>query len=140
MPKDPTGLEPTCMAFVLCEYAHRDARTGRYTLLGTVNNIEGAFFPGESPEIFVYVALTDGRGSQRVSIQLIDVDDAEDEPMHESSSLVSFKTPETIVEIAFRIPPMRFARPDIFRLQLLANDAIIAERSYVVKQDDDHET
>ena len=71
MQKDPTGLEPTCLAFVLCEYVHVDSLTSRRTLLGTIKDLWSKSFPAESPKFYVYVALTDGRGSQRISIRLI---------------------------------------------------------------------
>src|SRR5690348_8790074 len=80
--KKSSGFEPICLAMVLCDYAHHDLQTSRYTLLAITRIFRARSFPSDMPPMHVYVALTDGRGDQLMVIRLADVDE-EEEPLVE---------------------------------------------------------
>ena len=63
--------EPYCLAMVLCDNIHRDAGTGKFTLLGTFSSLTAREFPAET-FFCVYFAVTDGHGKVQLSMRLVD--------------------------------------------------------------------
>ncbi len=89
--------EPMALAMVICDSLHRDPATGKYTLLRLFSVIGASSFPVTHPQLALYVALTDGRGTVPIKIRLIDVDE-ELEPLFEAESEMAFDDPRAIIE------------------------------------------
>jgi hypothetical protein len=56
---------------LLCEHLHRDAVSGRDSLIGLIDRIETPGYPCVAPTIGVYIQATDGRGLTPWSIVLV---------------------------------------------------------------------
>jgi hypothetical protein len=61
--------EPYCLAMVLCDNVHRDATTGKFTILGTFSTVGAQDYPLPI-RFFVYFAVTDGHGQFPVSLRI----------------------------------------------------------------------
>lgn len=61
--------EPYCLAMVLCDNVHRDAATGKFTILGTFSTIGAQVYPLPI-QFFVYFAVTDGHGDFPVRLRI----------------------------------------------------------------------
>ena len=123
-----TGLEPVCLALVLCDYVHIDPITSRRSMLGAFYEIDSPRFPMVYPKMAVYVAVTDGRGKIPLTIRMIDVDES-DEPIWSDTQDVNFEDPQRVKELVIEILNVPFQDAGIYRLQLLAGNATILERS-----------
>ncbi|HEX4142113.1 MAG TPA: hypothetical protein VHY91_01075 [Pirellulales bacterium] len=67
--------EPLCHAMVLCDGAHRDPSTGKFTLLGTFHGYGCAAFPAPIQGV-VYFAITECIGHHEMQLRIIDSDAA----------------------------------------------------------------
>ncbi len=56
---------------VLCDSIHRDATTGKFTILGTFSTLGAREFPAKV-QFCVYYSVTDGLGPTAVRLRLVD--------------------------------------------------------------------
>ena len=132
MPRqEPSGLEPQCVALLVCDLVHRDPISRRYTVLGIFDAIEAPFFPVVYPKMSVFLSMIDGRGITRITLRLVDVDELRP-PVFEYSANVDFSDPRMPEEIGLEIQDAAFPERGEYRLQMLASNATIVERSLTV--------
>ncbi len=62
--------EPYCLAMVLCDHVHRDATTGKFTILGTFSTLAAREFPAKVT-FSLYFAITDGLGPTELRLRLV---------------------------------------------------------------------
>ena len=67
----PSMADPYCLAMVLCDIAHRDPATNKYSILGTFSSYASSAYPAQVG-LCVYYSITDGLGPTTVRLQLID--------------------------------------------------------------------
>jgi hypothetical protein len=76
------AAEPYCLALVLCDLAHRDAATNKFSILGTFSSYSSPTYPAQVA-FCIYYAITDGLGPTTLRFQLVDAEsgflDATDE-------------------------------------------------------------
>ena len=126
---------PYCIAMVLCDAAHRDPGTGKFTLLGTFGRIFGKEVP--IPALFcVYFAITDGAGKMSVSLKIVDSatslnDDESEEPIIQIGG--EFDPPDrlAILEGVFGVA-VRFPKPGVYHCELWVRDECLMSRRLVV--------
>src|SRR3954463_3496158 len=101
--------EPYCLAMVLCDNVHRDATTGKCTLLGTFSVFHPQKFPAKV-RFCVYAELTDGLGETQIGLQIVEsralLDDSGEEPFAwqppaEVSPKITFKDPLVVMQMTF---------------------------------------
>ena len=126
-----TGLEPVCVALLVSDYVHMDPISARYAILGPFQEIIASEFPASYSALGVYAALTDGRGTAAITVQMVDVDE-EREPLWEYSTEVDLSDPQFVFELGLNIQDVEFVVPGIYRLQLVVDRATIMERSIKV--------
>jgi hypothetical protein len=67
------AADPYCLAMVLCDLAHRDSATNKYTILGTFSSYSSFAYPAQVA-MCVYYAITDGLGPTTLRVQVIDAE------------------------------------------------------------------
>src|SRR5579862_2902196 len=76
----PMSPLPMAVTLLLCDGAHRDLATGKWTLLGLFNSMQARTYPMTHPQMVAYLALTDANGRVPLRFQIVDADES-DEPL-----------------------------------------------------------
>ncbi|MEX0701303.1 MAG: hypothetical protein WD069_04340 [Planctomycetales bacterium] len=125
------NIVPFVLAMVVCDAVHHDRGTGKWFILGTFSVIKTVGFPAIHPPMWVYTALTDGRGKISLQLRLVDVDE-EDDPLVEVNGEIPMDDPRTVREVVFPIPPIQFLAAGEYRFQLFADTEFLMERRIIV--------
>lgn len=131
--------EPYCLAMVLCDNVHRDAATGKHTLLGTFSTFGAGKFPAKL-KFCVYFAVTDGLGPTNLRIRLVDatsglIDESERElePVFEVSGEFFFESPLIVLEGTFGIVT-EIPKAGLYHCEMSAGDELIMSRRILAAQ------
>lgn len=122
---------PEVMALIVADHIYRDDTSGKVFILGSRTWIGARSFPLEHPQLAVYVALINGRGTVDISIQVID-NDEEREPISQGEAQVTFPSPLSEVEVVFELNEVVFPEPGEYRVQLRSDGRFLRERTLVV--------
>ena len=132
--------EPYCLAMVLCDGAHRDATTGKFTILGTFSTVGAGEYPAQVG-FCVYYAVTDGLGPTKLRLRIVDAGCGiangvgEDEGViFESSVELNFEDPLLVLELAAGIGTV-LPKPGLYHCELWAgNDLLMSRRLLAVEK------
>jgi len=125
---------------VLCDAVHRDATTGKHTILGTFSTIGADTFPAKF-RMCVYFAITDGLGSTELRLRLVDaksglVDknhgDAEGQ-VFEIQTDYTFEDPLIVVETVMGIES-ELPHPGLYHCELWAGNELLMSRRLLAVQ------
>lgn len=122
---------PVCLALIVCDAVHKDAATGKHTLLGTLSTIGARKFPAKLAKLGVYIVLTDGRGETPFSVRLIDVDE-ERPPVFSIDGKLNFTDPRACVEMGATVGPIAFPKAGEYRLQVYSGEELLEERRIIL--------
>lgn len=126
----PDFQAPFPLAMVVCDQVVTDPATGKKTLFGCFSVIGAKEFPVVHRGMWVYMALTDGRGKVPIKFQIVDVDE-EHEPLFKADIELEFSDPRMVFELALPVLGVRFPEPGEYRMQLYAGseaEEMIMER------------
>lgn len=126
----PFVEEPAILSVLLADALYVDNESGKYTILGCFGDLWFSKFPATYPGFFVFLAITDGRGSGDLVVRLVDVDD-EHEVQIRSVSL-DLRDPRLVLQFPVRFDQPTFPKPGEYRIQILANDSPLIERRLVI--------
>ena len=135
-PKKPQKPPPPlCLGLILADSLHRDPGSGKWTILGTFSTLFSQEFPCQHPLMAVFGVLSDGRGTVRLEIRLVDVDE-EHGSLASAAGEVQFEDPRAVVEFAIPLPGVMFPEPGEYRVQCLADGELLMERRLMVVRPD----
>jgi hypothetical protein len=128
MSDERTGIPgPVVLAMVICDAIHQDPATKKCTLLGTFSTITARSFPVVHPGLAIHVALTDGRGKTRIRLSLVSSQE-EPQTLFTQEGTIQFNDPRVVAEINFGLRNLTIPHPGEYRVQIFANDELLAER------------
>lgn len=130
--QNPNTVTPFPLAMVVCDFIYRDPYTGKYTLTGTFSTIAGSNFPLVHPQLYVYAAITGGRGAIPVKLEITHADDDEEVVATVENTTTSHNDPRAIQELAFAMIGVQFPREGEYRVSLYANNEFMVERRVLV--------
>ena len=126
-------LEPYCLAMVLCDSVHRDAATGKFTLLGTFSILFAQEFPTLA-QFSVYFAVTDGIGTMPIRLRIVDAEFGITESEEQAPDIViemeqevKFDDPLAVNEIAMGLQ-VPIPKPGLYHCELLVNGVVLMSR------------
>lgn len=136
--------EPYCLAMILCDVAHSDSITGKYSLLGTFNNVGSFKFPAEIA-MTVYFALTDGLGRNKIRLQFVKAGliVTPDEEVDEDTwrcvigTHKEFESPLDVVEDCVEVG-MIVPEPGLYHCELWSNSEQLMTRRFLVEKFTSH--
>jgi hypothetical protein len=118
---------------VLCDDVHRDATTGKFTILGTFSTFAADEFPAQV-RFSVYYAVTDGLGPTSLRLRIVDAKRGiadgvgEDEGLvFDASSEFDFESPLLVLEAAMSIG-VPLPEPGLYHCELWAGDELLMSR------------
>lgn len=128
MPDEKLGPPgPVVLAMVICDAIHQDPATKKCTLLGTFSTITARSFPVVHPGLAIHVAMTDGHGKTKIRLALVGVEE-DAQPLFSQEGAIQFNDPRVVAEINFGIRNLTLPKPGEYRVQVYANDELLAER------------
>ena len=138
--------QPYCLAMVLCDAVHRDAATGKFTILGTFSTLAVREYPTKV-RFCVYYAVTDGLGPTTLRLRLVDAasgiaDSAggkHEKSVFEIRGDFGFDSPLAVVESTVGIETV-LPRPGLYHCELWAgNDLLMSRRLMAVAREGEKE-
>jgi hypothetical protein len=132
MPADNQALLPIALTLLICDGAHRDPSTGKWTLLGLFNSIHARDFPITHPQLIAYLALTEARGTVPIRFQIVDTDESESLLFHVDTEL-KVNDPRVVADVVIPIRDVKFPQAGEYRLQVYACNQFLIERRISVQ-------
>jgi len=124
---------PTVLSLIVADGIHRDAHGLAY-ILGVFHTYYAVRFPKTIPQASVYLALTDARGVVRLTLQLVDGEYEDEEPIVRSDIDVTFPGPLEVATVSIDFKSLTFPAPGVYRWQLLCGGEVIADQRFNVIQ------
>ncbi len=121
----------TLLNMLICDGAHRDPGSGKWTLLGLFNSINAAGFPTSHPQMIVYLAMKGVEGKMPVRLQIV-ASERKDDPVYKLDAELSVADPRVVADVALPVRGATFAQPGEYLLQVFANNQFLNERSFIV--------
>jgi len=124
---------PSVKAVLICDQIIQEAMTNKKSLIGIFEDIHVTQFPCRYPRIAVYTNLTDAHGSYSLEVRLLGAQDGS-EVGRARTPPVTIDSPLRTCEFALQIQNLVFQKPGLYEFQILANDELLATKSFHVKQ------
>lgn len=122
---------PQCLAMVLCDQIITDRETGKHVIVGTFSRIVVGALPATHPAMWVFVALTEGRGRYNGEIRLTH---AETEQMlFKAEGPLDFDDPLQVLEIGMAVPPLRFQHAGRYDFEFRVDGELLLGRKFLVQ-------
>jgi len=126
---------------VLCDAVHRDATTGKFTILGTFSTFAADAFPAQV-RCCVYYSVTDGLGPTSLRLRIVDAKQgimdavSDDEGLvYETSSEFDFPSPLLVLEAATSIG-VSLPKAGLYHCELwAANELLMSRRLLAVSKE-----
>ena len=126
-------VAPVLMSIIVCDRVIFDRITGMPSIVNIVQTINAPKFPVRHDQLVFFCEMTNGHGSTRLKIRLVDLEN-QDKAIFEQGQSVDFKDVRQIVTVAVNLMGVVFHHTGEYRFQLYANDILLGERSIMCKQ------
>ncbi len=124
---------PIILAFLLCDHVWQNPDVGTYRILDTFSGVGGFRFPLTRRSLTVFFVLTNGHGSHKLRLELVDVDEVR-KPIFVAEADLHFVDPRQVVEQAIAFKNVTFPEPGEYRLKLSVGGEFLMERKLEVTQ------
>lgn len=128
-------IPPIVLSMLLCDAVHRDAETGKYYLIGSFASRQFDRFPAALPTVHLFLSMIEVNGSYGLSARIVDVT-REDALVFETGGRLEGADPLSVFDFYFPLSGVEFTQPGVYRLQLLADGDVIAERGLLIRRRD----
>ncbi len=134
MPPTPAreGFEPVVLAFLVCDQIYTDHGSGKSSLLGLFSAMSVKELPTTVDEMCVYAVLTEGRGTQQLTVRIIDAAESRD-PLIVAPVELEFRSPLDTEVLRLRLMDVTFPIAGEFCVQIHCGAALLAERRIVIE-------
>lgn len=120
-------IEPILLSAITCNRVIFDKVSGMPSIIDIVQNIDAPRYPARHPQIVFFCELTNGHGTTKAKIRLIDAQE-EEKVIFEREGSVKFGDVKQIVTLAMDLHGIVFPRPGEYRFQLYAGGSLVGER------------
>jgi hypothetical protein len=97
------------------------------SIIDIVQTINAPRYPAKHPQIVFFCELTNGHGTTKAKIRLVDAQE-EEKIIFEREGTVQFTDVKQIVTLAMDLHGIVFPRPGEYRFQLFAGGYLLGER------------
>lgn len=115
---------------LICDQAIREEGTGKVSLIGIFENIQGANFPMAHTGLAVYIKVTDAHGEYDLSLDLVRLDDLQ--LLGQGKVHATADDRLSPAEWVFRLGVLGFERPGRYEFRLSANGQHVASKTFDV--------
>jgi hypothetical protein len=128
-------IQPILLSAITCGRVIFDKVSGMPSIIDIVQTINAHQFPARHPQIVFYCELTNGHGTTKVKIRLID-DQEEEKAILEKEGAVKFNDVKQIVTLAMDLHGIILPRPGEYRFQIFAGGFLLGERRVICRKID----
>jgi hypothetical protein len=125
-------VKPIILALVLCDQIIREAGSNKVSLIGTFNGIFASTFPCTHPSLWVYIAITEGRGHVPCKLRMMSLDT--NNYIFDLPGKIEFGGPTSVGELVFQLQQLRFEQPGVYAIEFWAGDDLLASRKVNVQK------
>jgi hypothetical protein len=129
-----TNIQPILLSAITCARVIFDKVSGMPSIIDIVQNINAPGYPVRHPQIVFFCELTNGHGTTKVKIRLVDAQEEEEKIIFEKEGAVQFKDVKQIVTLAMNLQGIVFPSPGEYRFQLFAGGYLLGERRITCRQ------
>ncbi len=122
-----TEIQPILLSVITCNRVIFDKVTGKPSIIDIVQTINAPRYPARHPQIVFFCELTNGHGTTKVKIRLVDAQE-EEKFIFEKEGTVRFKDVKQIVTLAMDLHGIVFPNPGEYRFQLFTGGYLLGER------------
>jgi len=126
-------VTPILLSSIVCDRVIFDRISGMPSIINIVQTINAPQYPVRHNQLIFFCEMTNGHGSTRLKIRLVDLANQE-RAIFEQGQSVDFKDVRQIVTVAINLMGIVFQHTGEYRFQLFANDTLLGERSVVCRQ------
>jgi len=123
---------PYVLSLIVCDQIVVDRDTGNHNLIGIFSDILAPAFPALHSRMSVYLELTNGHGTCRIHLRLVDA--ATDAMVFEAQGPVAFPDPRSIACLSFGLTNCLFQKPGEYRFQIWVEGELLTERRFLVRK------
>jgi len=103
------------------------------SVIDIVQTINAQRYPARHPQIVFFCELTNGHGTTKTQIRLVDAQE-EEKTVFERAGTVRFANVKQIVTLAVDLQGIVFPRPGEYRFQLFAGGYLLGERRIICRK------
>jgi hypothetical protein len=134
MSTEPATRGLALMNLLICDGAHRDPGSGKWTLLGLFDGITCARFPAPPhPQVVIYLVLAGADGKVPVRVQVVP-SDRKEEVIARIDAELTVRDKRFMAELPIPFQGLIFPRPADYLIQVFANNRLLGERVLRVAQ------
>ena len=125
---DPEAEPPVLQALILADHVYTDGPTGKRIIAGAFTRLNAReFHPGMrfARTTWVYISLTNMKGSYTLQLQYVDLERDNKVLLHSSELQADVKDPLESVDLALEIPPFPMPHPGKYAFELMANGTLV---------------
>lgn len=122
--------KPIAESLVICDQVIVEGQTNKKSLIGIFNSIASNTFPVQHPKLFVYAAMSSGRGEMIVDLRCIRMEDNAE--VFKISGQMMFPDPNTVVELVASLNQLPFERPGLYTFELICEGDLLLEKRFNV--------
>jgi len=120
-------IQPILLSAITCNRVIFDKVSGMPSIIDIVQTINAQRYPARHPQIVFFCELTNGHGTTKAKIRLVDAQE-EEKFIFEKEGTVRFKDVRQIVTLAMDLHGIVFPHPGEYRFQLFTGGYLLGER------------
>lgn len=125
---------PKANAMLICDYVITEQGTNKKSLIGVFENINAAQFPCVHHALCVYIKMTEGQGSYRFRLELVDLKSDKVVGKGEIPNDIQITSPLHAHELVFNLRGLKFVHPGEYEFRIFANDQIYGQKTFLVSE------
>ena len=122
-----TEIQPILLSAITCNRVIFDKVSGMPSIIDIVQTINAQRYPARHPQIVFFCELTNGHGTTKAKIRLVDAQE-EEKFIFEKEGTVRFKDVRQIVTLAMDLHGIVFPHPGEYHFQLFTGGYLLGER------------
>ncbi|MBN1804140.1 MAG: hypothetical protein JW837_02705 [Sedimentisphaerales bacterium] len=130
-----TEIQPILLSAITCGRVIFDKVSGMPSIIDIVQTINAHQFPARHPQIVFYCELTNGHGTTKVKIRIVDAQE-EEKSIFEKEGKVQFNNVKQIVTLAMDLHGLVLPGPGEYRFQIFAGGFLLGERRIICRKID----
>jgi hypothetical protein len=126
-------IQPILLSAIICSRVIFDKVSGMPSIIDIIQTINAQKYPARHPQIVFFCELTNGHGTSKMKMRLIDA--LEDEKcIFEKEGAVQFKDVKQTITLAMDLHGIVFPSPGEYRFQLFAGEYLLGERRIICRK------
>ena len=124
-------IQPILLSAIVSNRVIFDKVSAMPSIIDILQTISTTKFPARHPQMVFFCELTNGHGTTKTAIKLVDNDDT---IIFQQSGEVVFKDVKQILSITINLQGIVFPKPGEYRFQIFTNDQLLGERRIICQK------